>query len=423
MGLNEKYTDVCNKNSDGRYCYIGETNATPISCSGFTKQNLYESGVITKAEKDDYYSFWAGDGIVGILADTKRFKRHEPTEKPKNGWIQWYHGYHVSTYYNNGCFEACPRGSHYLATNGKTAVGFFTNNHNCSGGSLTCYYEILEGDNMTTIDKIISRAEEIANDDSHGYNNTVGKNLGADFGQTDYDCGGFVSDCLRHASLIGSSVVFEPNSPTGTWGYDVILTSAGFEKLPYNASTVKRGDILIKDGRHTEICYEDGKRQVGSHNDYDGKPGDSSGREISIVNLYSNYWDYMYRLKNTTSERSTLKLGSTGSEVKELQTILNTKINAGLTVDGSFGQLTLSSVKAYQTSVGIYADGVVGVKTWAKLLEETVKSIDALGRVEEARNIINGKYGSNPERKTTLTSMYGATEAQKIQDIVTLAYK
>lgn len=63
---------------------------------------------------------------------------------------------------------------------------------------------------------------------------------------------------------------------------------------------------------------------------------------------------------------STLRQGSTGSEVKKLQKLLN---NAGykLTVDGIFGANTLNAVKKYQQSKGLTVDGIVGENTWGRL--------------------------------------------------------
>lgn len=58
----------------------------------------------------------------------------------------------------------------------------------------------------------------------------------------------------------------------------------------------------------------------------------------------------------------TIKLGSKGSEVCTLQTKLS------LHVDGMFGKITEEAVKAFQKQNGLKADGVVGDKTWAKLL-------------------------------------------------------
>lgn len=58
---------------------------------------------------------------------------------------------------------------------------------------------------------------------------------------------------------------------------------------------------------------------------------------------------------------TTLKQGSRGYEVKQLQKKLN------LLDDGIFGPLTEEAVRAFQKSKGLTADGIVGPKTWAAL--------------------------------------------------------
>lgn len=64
----------------------------------------------------------------------------------------------------------------------------------------------------------------------------------------------------------------------------------------------------------------------------------------------------------------TLRNGSKGTQVKVLQWLLNQNgFNAG-TVDGVFGSNTTKAVKAYQKQKRLDADGIVGRKTWAKLL-------------------------------------------------------
>jgi len=62
----------------------------------------------------------------------------------------------------------------------------------------------------------------------------------------------------------------------------------------------------------------------------------------------------------------TLVEGDTGPAVQTLQTRLNVW-GATLTVDGSFGALTLAAVKAFQTEQKLTVDGVVGTQTWAAL--------------------------------------------------------
>ncbi|HIT26598.1 MAG TPA: spore cortex-lytic enzyme [Candidatus Ornithoclostridium excrementipullorum] len=62
-----------------------------------------------------------------------------------------------------------------------------------------------------------------------------------------------------------------------------------------------------------------------------------------------------------------LKVGSSGHQVRTLQTKLNNwGYNAG-TVDGIFGSNTLAAVKRFQANNGLTVDGIVGAKTAAAL--------------------------------------------------------
>ena len=63
----------------------------------------------------------------------------------------------------------------------------------------------------------------------------------------------------------------------------------------------------------------------------------------------------------------TIRKGSSGSDVKTLQGLLNDN-GASLKVDGKFGQLTRDAVIAYQKANGLNVDGVVGPQTWTALL-------------------------------------------------------
>ena len=64
---------------------------------------------------------------------------------------------------------------------------------------------------------------------------------------------------------------------------------------------------------------------------------------------------------------TTLKRGSTGTEVRELQELLN-RYGAELTVDGIFGNKTHTAVVEFQKTVGIGTDGIVGPVTWEWLM-------------------------------------------------------
>lgn len=64
----------------------------------------------------------------------------------------------------------------------------------------------------------------------------------------------------------------------------------------------------------------------------------------------------------------TIRQGAKGDIVVQLQDLL-AKTGSSLTIDGIFGNGTRSAVQAFQKKYGLVVDGIVGPKTWAKLLE------------------------------------------------------
>src|SRR6266536_2489492 len=70
-------------------------------------------------------------------------------------------------------------------------------------------------------------------------------------------------------------------------------------------------------------------------------------------------------------EMAVLKLGSTGPEVANLQDRLRDLGFAPGPTDSSFGPTTEAAVIAFQTSMGLVADGVVGPLTAAALAPST----------------------------------------------------
>ena len=74
----------------------------------------------------------------------------------------------------------------------------------------------------------------------------------------------------------------------------------------------------------------------------------------------------MMSIQRAASGPPTLRVGSRGAAVQQLQTQLNTQ-GASLTADGIFGQQTAAAVRAFQQALGLAADGVAGPQTWAAL--------------------------------------------------------
>ena len=80
-----------------------------------------------------------------------------------------------------------------------------------------------------------------------------------------------------------------------------------------------------------------------------------------------------FRWKNQTSTKVsthlvTVKSGSDNQHVSDLQWLLKNKHGYSLTIDGEFGAKTKTAVVSFQKKKGLTADGIVGSKTWKKLL-------------------------------------------------------
>ena len=87
----------------------------------------------------------------------------------------------------------------------------------------------------------------------------------------------------------------------------------------------------------------------------------------TVVKYNLDKWDKSYNPPKTEAAYPTLRKGSKGGYVKELQTILNYNFGYNLKVDGIFGSLTQIAVIGVQKLRGIKADGIVGPVTWAEL--------------------------------------------------------
>jgi peptidoglycan hydrolase-like protein with peptidoglycan-binding domain len=83
--------------------------------------------------------------------------------------------------------------------------------------------------------------------------------------------------------------------------------------------------------------------------------------------------------------------------VRPLQQLLRAR-NHPVAVDGIFGPLTESAVKAFQQSTGLAADGIVGPLTWPKLVVQVKKGNtgDAVRGVQEVMKFHDQSDGEGP---------------------------
>jgi len=107
----------------------------------------------------------------------------------------------------------------------------------------------------------------------------------------------------------------------------------------------------------------------------------------------------------------TVKYGSRGDEVSQLQTMLN-QYGYGLAVDGIFGDKTLAAVKQYQQSQGLSVDGIVGGNTWGALTGGGGSSGGSAGGTYSPTGTVG--YVTYADQyagaKPTYTDMYAGTQ-------------
>ena len=100
-----------------------------------------------------------------------------------------------------------------------------------------------------------------------------------------------------------------------------------------------------------------------------------------------------------------LRQGATGGEVKEVQRRLKLWGYYNGSVDGVFGAGTKKAVIAFQKKNGLTADGVVGAKTWEKLMdgsavkEQSYRVIIRGLDLAQAKAICNNYPGSEMEEE------------------------
>ncbi len=79
-------------------------------------------------------------------------------------------------------------------------------------------------------------------------------------------------------------------------------------------------------------------------------------------------WGNAATVSDVPDKKPTLRKGNKGEAVEELQVLLKELTFYKGDVDGSFGALTDKAVREYQRSCGLVVDGVVGARTWGRLL-------------------------------------------------------
>lgn len=244
---------------------------------------------------------------------------------------------------------------------------------------------------MTVIESAVQWAIATANDNSHGYSQ-------ASRWGPDYDCSSFVISAYQQAGLklreAGASYTGNMSQALLACGFVDVTMQVGLS----SGYGIQAGDVLLNYAAHT--CISIGNGKVANCRTDEGHPqaGDQSGNEIRIQNYWNFPWNCVlrYKGKETSGSSSSAGSGIPSSPPKDeeshvwkpqllsmsnaykddcvaLQAILNSRHFACGSADGFFGAKTQAAVRRFQAWAfpddKAEQDGVVGKKTWSKLLE------------------------------------------------------
>ena len=170
------------------------------------------------------------------------------------------------------------------------------------------------------------------------------------------------------------------------WGWNGSDTTYGGARYAANGVPDINADTMIK--RCTDVSTDFSNITVGEavwipgHIGVyigDGKvvecsPQWRNGVQITSKRKWQKHGKLPYITYSTKGEEdvvnielNVLKVNSRGEQVKALQRLL-VGYGYDLKVDGAFGTITDRHVRAFQRKNGLSADGIVGTKTWQKLL-------------------------------------------------------
>ena len=234
------------------------------------------------------------------------------------------------------------------------------------------------------VENAVQWAISTANDNTHGYQ------YGAK-GPVNYDCSSFVSSAFINA---GFNV---PQSTTADMRRN--FTSRGFTAYSRSSVSLQRGDILLKSG-HVEL-YIGNNQCVGAHDNYDGKSGDSSGREIQVRTRGTGCYackDYTTVLRYTGQQSS----GGSSASIS-----CGSSVSLGL-FDNKTTEFVVNTSGTYSTISWSAPPCVSASGSWKSgkyVIKMTSRSTGS-GNLRIALKDVNGKEITT---KNVSVSVYGAT--------------
>lgn len=199
---------------------------------------------------------------------------------------------------------------------------------------------MLRPKNASLAEKSARACEDGCRNDNIGYSQTNRNTLHAEAKRVGYDLAKITTPCETDCSAFmticaiaggAKNLEYAFNAPTTSTMVSAFTRTGCYtaykdSKYLVTDAYLRRGDILVAEGRHTVMVLSNG-----------------SNAEYSAPRI--------------------LRKGSRGADVKALQAALNATGLYAIDVDGDFGSLTEAAVKDYQQRNGLEVDGLVGSYT------------------------------------------------------------
>lgn len=271
------------------------------------------------------------------------------------------------------------RVGHASSSCGNTTAGDQSGNEVCTGNwyynSRRPWQYVIRAKDSTVAEKLAVAMEQACANNNIGYNQDGRTSLYKEAKKNKWnlskitalcntDCSALVAVCVNAAGIEVSSSMYTGNEKTileKTGKFD-IFTSPSYTQ---SSDNLKRGDILL----------------------YHSSTGD--GHTLIVLSNGKS-------VNSNSSSYPVVKLNDTGDKVRLVQAMLNRANQAALGVDGIFGSVTLSAVKAFQTKMSIGADGIVGMVTWKKLFTKAALSKGCKGfDVKMLQRMLNALSNAN----------------------------